>query len=306
MVSCGVTVDAMTTQPLLGRHLAAMITPMTPDGQVSRTDVERLVDHLVDGGCDGIVVAGTTGEAPTLTRAETTSLVELVASRTQGAARVIAGVGSNVTSDSIAAAREAASAGADGLLLVTPYYSRPSQAGLVEHCSAVAAATDLPVLLYDVPVRTGTSLAPESLARLATLPTVVGIKEAKGDLVESMTVALDTGLDHYCGTDELNLPHLSAGAVGLVSVVANLAPGLTGRLIDAVRDGRLDEARAINDELLPLALGLMRPGPGAATAKAALAAAGIISSSTVRLPLVAEPLPGAVQRWLSRHHSFAA
>lgn len=288
----------MSTAPALGHHLVAMVTPMTPDGRVSRPDVERLVDHLVDGGCDGIVVAGTTGEAPTLTRDEVASLITTVASRTKGAARVIAGVGSNVTADSIAAAREAAAAGADGLLLVTPYYSRPSQAGLVEHCSAVAAATDLPVLLYDVPARTGTALTPTSLARLAELPTVVGIKDAKGDLVESMTVARDTGLDHYCGSDELNLPHLSAGAVGLVSVVANIAPRLTSHLIDAVRDGRLDEARAINDELLPLALGLMRPGPGAATAKAALAAAGIISSGTVRLPLVEESVPDAVNRWL--------
>ncbi|SMC80770.1 4-hydroxy-tetrahydrodipicolinate synthase [Janibacter indicus] len=305
-MSSGTTVDAMSTEPTLGQHLVAMVTPMTPDGRVSRTDVERLVDHLVDGGCDGIVVAGTTGEAPTLTREEVSALIATVASRTKGAARVIAGVGNNVTADSIAAAREAAAAGADGLLLVTPYYSRPSQAGLVEHCTAVAGATDVPVLLYDVPVRTGTALTPASLARLAELPTVVGIKDAKGDLVESMTLARATGLDHYCGSDELNLPHLAAGAVGLVSVVANLAPRLTGRLIDAVRAGRLDEARSINAELMPLALGLMRPGPGAATAKAALTAAGIISSAAVRLPMVEEPLPHAVKIWLSASHSPAA
>lgn len=157
-----VTVVVMSTAPPLGRHLAAMVTPMTPDGRISTPDVERLVDHLLAGGCDGIVVGGTTGEAPTLTRDEIGALVRSVAARTKGAAHVIAGVGSNVTTDSIAAARAAATAGADGLLLVTPYYSRPSQTGLVEHCSAVAGTTDVPVLLYDVPARTGTALTPAS------------------------------------------------------------------------------------------------------------------------------------------------
>lgn len=283
-----------------------MVTPMTPDGRISTPDVERLVDHLLAGGCDGIVVGGTTGEAPTLTRDEIGALVRSVAARTKGAAHVIAGVGSNVTTDSIAAARAAATAGADGLLLVTPYYSRPSQTGLVEHCSAVAGTTDVPVLLYDVPARTGTALTPASLSRLAELPTVVGIKDAKGDLVESMALARETGLDHYCGVDELNLPHLAAGAVGLISVVANVAPELTGRLIDAVDAGDLGAARVVNDDLLPLAIGLMRPGPGAATAKAALAAAGVISSAAVRLPLVEEAAPHAVERWLTRRHSPAA
>lgn len=288
----------MTFQtPHLGRNLVAMVTPMTPDGRIDHGGVRALVDHLVDGGCDGIVVAGTTGEAPTLTRAEVTDLVRVVADRSRGSARVVAGVGSNVTTDSVDAARAAARAGADGLLLVTPYYSRPSQAGLVGHCSAVAGATDLPVLLYDVPARTGTTLSADSVARLAELPSVVGIKDAKGDLVESMTLARQTGLDHYCGTDELNLPHLASGAVGLVSVVANLAPGLTGALVSAVHAGRLDEASTINDELLPLALGLLRPGPGAATTKAALVAAGVIPHATVRMPLVEEPVPDDVRRW---------
>ncbi|QBF46027.1 4-hydroxy-tetrahydrodipicolinate synthase [Janibacter limosus] len=270
----------------LGTHLAAMVTPMTSAGDVSWQDVSRLVDHLVDGGCDGIVVAGTTGEAPTLTLAETVELVRHVKARTMGAARVIAGVGTNVTSTSVIAAAEVEDAGADGLLVVTPYYSRPSQEGIIAHCRAITDATDLPVMLYDVPSRTGTAMTVSTLTRLSSHPQILAVKDAKGDLWEAMEVMGSTGLAYYCGIDQLNLPYLASGAIGLVSVTANVDPGGTSALIQAVAAGHLDEARGIAHALAPLTHALMQPGPAACTAKAALVSAGVIEHPAVRLPLM--------------------
>lgn len=283
-----------TAARLLGTTLVAMVTPMTPDGRVSGPDVESLVDHIVSGGCDGIVVAGTTGEAPTLTLDETMGLVRCVKRRAKGTARVIVGVGTNVTSGSVVAARAAQAAGADALLVVTPYYSRPSQAGIVAHCTAIADATDLPVVLYDIPARTGVPLTVETLRQLAQHPRIVAVKDAKGDLFEAMTLMGSTSLAYYCGIDELNLPYLASGATGVVTVTGNLMPARLTALVDAVRGGRLDEAREISADLAPLTESLMRPGPGAATTKATLVAAGVIECASVRLPLVAEPVPWTV------------
>lgn len=287
----GVMSPSRAAVPLLGTTLVAMVTPMTSDGRVSWPDVEALVDHLVAGGCDGIVVAGTSGEAPTLTHDETMDLVRCVKHRAKGAARVIVGVGTNVTSGSVATARAAQAAGADGLLVVSPYYSRPSQAGVIAHCTAVADATDLPVVLYDIPVRTGVALTVETLRALAQHPRIVAVKDAKGDLFEAMTLMGSTSLAYYCGVDELNLPYLAAGATGVVTVTGNVVPDRLTALVDAVRSGRLVDARAINGDLARLTESLMRPGPGAATTKAALVAAGVITSAAVRLPLVEEPVP---------------
>jgi 4-hydroxy-tetrahydrodipicolinate synthase len=269
-----------------GTNLVAMVTPMRPGGALSEPGLARLVDHLLATGCDGLVVGGTTGESPTLTDAESAGLVRAVVARAGSRARVIAGVGTYDTAASIRRAREAEAAGADALLLVCPYYSRPTQAGVLAHCVAVADATGLPVMLYDVPARTGVAMAPSTLVELAGHPRIRAVKDAKGDLFEAMTVISRTSLAYYCGIDELNLPYLACGAAGLVSVVGNVAADRTADLIRAVRDGDLVKARAIHDDLIPLTASLMRSGQGAANAKAALAELGVIPHATVRLPLV--------------------
>ncbi|MCG8918121.1 4-hydroxy-tetrahydrodipicolinate synthase [Actinokineospora sp. PR83] len=274
---------------LFGTNLVAMVTPMRPDGAISEPGLADLVDHLLGTGCDGIVVGGTIGEAPTLTDAETTDLIRAVAARAGGRARVIAGVGTNNTATSTHRARQAEAAGADALLLVCPYYSRPTQAGVVAHCLAVADATELPVMLYDVPARTGTAMDAATLVELARHPRIRAVKDAKGDLSEAVSVMAGTSLAYYCGIDELNLPHLACGATGVVSVVGNIAADRNAELIRAVRGGDLDTARAIQVSLLPLTDAVMRASPGAATAKAALADLGIIPHAAVRLPLLEPP-----------------
>ncbi|MER5391443.1 4-hydroxy-tetrahydrodipicolinate synthase [Saccharopolyspora sp. NPDC002686] len=270
---------------LFGSNLVAMATPMNPDGTISGTGLAGLVDHLLSTGCDGLVVAGTTGEAPTLTDAETTQLIRDVVARAQGRARVIAGVGTYDTASSIRRAREAEAAGADALLLVCPYYSKPTQSGVVAHCTAVADATELPVMLYDVPARTGVALELPTLLELAEHPRIRAVKDAKGDLFEAMTVMSRTSLAYYCGIDELNLPYLASGATGLVSVVGNVFADRNAELVRAVRDNDLETARPIQSGLLPLVDAIMRTCQGAIMAKAALAERGIIPHPSVRLPL---------------------
>jgi 4-hydroxy-tetrahydrodipicolinate synthase len=283
--------DAHSADRLFGANLVAMVTPMEPDGTLSGPGLAGLVDHLLATGCDGIVVNGTTGESPTLTAAEAAGLVRAVAARAAGRARVIAGVGTYDTADSVRRAREAEAAGADGLLLVCPYYSRPTQAGIVAHCSAVADATELPVMLYDVPARTGTAIAATSLVELAGHPRIRAVKDAKGDLFEATSVMARTSLAYYCGIDELNLPYLACGATGVLSVVGNVVADRNAGLVRAVRDGDLDAARAIHGSLIPLVDAVMRTSPGAVMAKAALAELGIIPHATVRLPLLEAPSP---------------
>ncbi|MGW5718437.1 4-hydroxy-tetrahydrodipicolinate synthase [Amycolatopsis sp. NPDC003865] len=272
-----------------GTNLVAMVTPMRPGGALSEPGLAGLVDHLLATGCDGLVAGGTTGESPTLTEPEAAGLVRSVVARVAGRARVIAGVGTYDTAASIRRARDAEAAGADGLLLVCPYYSRPTQEGVVAHCLAVADATGLPVMLYDVPARAGIAMTPSTLAELAAHPRIRAVKDAKGDLFEAMTVMADTGLAYYCGIDELNLPYLACGAAGVVSVVGNVAADRTAALIAAVRRGDLESARAVNRSLVPLVETIMRNGPGTTAAKAALAGLGVIPHATVRLPLLAVP-----------------
>src|SRR5580765_1164167 len=274
---------------LFGSNLVAMVTPMNPDGTISEPGLATLVDHLLATGCDGIVVGGTTGESPTVTIAETARLVRAVAAQSGSRARVIAGVGTYDTADSIRRAREAEAAGADALLLVCPYYSRPTQAGVVAHCEAVADATELPVMLYDVPARAGTALEKTTLVRLAGHPRIRAVKDAKGDLFEAMSVMADTSLAYYCGIDELNLAYLACGATGVVSVVGNLVADRNADLIGAVGAGDLDSARAIQTSLFALTDVVMRASQGAVMAKAALAALGVIPYAAVRLPLVESP-----------------
>ena len=280
---------------IFGSNLVAMVTPMHPDGSISEPGVAALVDHLLATDCDGIVVAGTTGESPTLTDAEAARLVRAVVARSQNRARVIAGVGTYDTAASIQRAREAADAGADALLLVCPYYSRPTQAGVVAHCTAVADATELPVMLYDVPARTGIPMEAATLVELARHPRIRAVKDAKGDLFEAMSVMGRTSLAYYCGIDELTLPYLASGAAGVVSVVGNVVADRNAELIRAVRSGDLHSAKAMQWALIPLVDAIMRTSQGAIMAKAALAELGIIPHGTVRLPLL-EPSPPDLQR----------
>ena len=274
-----------------GSNLVAMVTPMRPDGSLSEPGLATLVDHLLTTGCDGIVVGGTTGESPTLTEPEAARLVRAVATRSENRARVIAGIGTYDTAESIQRAREAEAAGADALLLVCPYYSRPTQAGVVAHCVAVADATDLPVMLYDVPARAGIAMEASTLIELAGHPRIQAVKDAKGDLFEAMSVMARTSLAYYCGIDELNLPYLACGATGVVSVVGNLVADRNADLLLAVRNGDLDSAKAIHASLIPLVEAIMRTSQGTIMAKAALAELGIIPHATVRLPLLESPPP---------------
>ncbi len=269
-----------------GTNLVAMVTPMEADGTVSTSGASALVDHLLASGCDGIVVAGTSGEAPTLTEGELVDLVRLVRDAVGGRAKVTVGVGMNDTAATVQRARLAERAGADALLLVCPYYSRPTQVGVVAHCLDVAEATSLPVMLYDVPARTGTAIDAATLVDLSRHPRIRAIKDAKGDLFEAMHVMASTSLDYYCGIDELNLPYLASGATGLLSVVGNVAAEHNAHLIDTVRVGDLPEARRIHASLAPLTEAIMRTSQGAITAKAALHELGVIPHATVRRPLM--------------------
>lgn len=280
-----------------GTNLVAMVTPMQPDGALDRHGVRRLVERLLTTGCDGIVVCGTAGESPTVTDAELASIVEDAATQAKGRARVIAGVGTYDTAASIRRARTAEAAGADALLVVCPYYSMPTQAGIVAHCTAVADATPLPVMLYDVPARSGTAMDQSTLLELALHPKILGVKDAKGDLHQALSVMGQSSLAYYCGIDELNLAYLASGASGMVSVIGNVAADRNAALIDAVRSGDLVEARTIATELIPLTEAIMRTSQGAIMAKEALAAYGIIADATVRLPLLESP-PAHTQRLL--------
>jgi 4-hydroxy-tetrahydrodipicolinate synthase len=276
---------------LFGSNLAAMVTPMHPDGTISEPGLTSLVDHLLATGCDGIVVGGTTGESPTLTEAEAARLVAAVSAQAKNQAQVLAGIGTYDTAASIRRARDAEASGADALLLVCPYYSKPTQAGVVAHCVAVADATELPVMLYDVPARTGIAMEAPTLIELAGHPRIRAVKDAKGDLFEVMSVMARTSLAYYCGIDELSLPYLACGATGVVSVVGNVAADRNAELIRAVRSGDLGSARAIQASLIPLVDAVMRTSQGVIMAKAALARLGIIPHATVRLPLLEPPPP---------------
>lgn len=272
---------------IFGSNLVAMPTPMNPDGSLDEVGIGAVAKHLVDTGCDGIVVAGTTGEAPTLELVELLRVLELVRAAAGSATRLVVGVGTNHTAKSVQTARAVAAAGAaDALLVVTPYYSKPSQAGVIAHTVAIADATELPVMLYDIPGRTGLALTRETLVELSHHPRIAAVKDAKGDLFEVMSVMAETGMAYYCGIDELNLPYLAAGASGLVSVMGVVGADRNRDLITAIDAGDLPRARAINDAVLPLTIALMRTAPGVVTAKAALREIGVISHAAVRAPLL--------------------
>ena len=276
----------MTTPSVpFGRVLTAMVTPFTADGSLDLDGAARLADRLVSQGNDGLVVSGTTGEAPTTSDTEKSELLRAVVDAVGGRAHVLAGVGTYDTRHSTELARSAEKAGATGLLVVTPYYSRPPQAGLVAHATTIADATDLPVMLYDIPVRTGTALSHDTLLRLAEHPRILANKDAKGDLLATQRVMVGCDLAVYSGDDAMNLPLLALGAVGFVSVTGHLVADRHRQLLDAFLAGDVATARAVNDATLPITIGIMTRAQGAIMVKAALALLGS-PVGPVRLPLV--------------------
>lgn len=267
-----------------GRMLTAMVTPMTSSGAVDYDGAARLAEYLVtDMRNDGLVISGTTGESPTTSDEEKTRLLEAVLEAVGDRATVLAGVGTNDTAHSCELARAAEEAGAHGLLVVTPYYNKPPQSGLVAHFTAVADATGLPNLLYDIPGRTGTPIAPETLIQLAEHPRIVAVKDAKSDFGAASRVMLATSLVFYSGEDMVNLPWLSLGAAGFVSVAGHVVGDRLHDMIDAYLAGRVAEALSIHRELLPVYTGLFR-SQGVIMTKAALGLLGLPGGS-VRLPL---------------------
>ncbi|MBV9099224.1 MAG: 4-hydroxy-tetrahydrodipicolinate synthase [Frankiaceae bacterium] len=267
-----------------GRMVTAMVTPFRADGSLDIDGAQTLARHLVDAGNDGLVISGTTGESPTTTDEEKDRLLRAVVEAVGDQAVVVAGVGTFDTAHTIESVKRAEAAGARGLLVVSPYYSRPPQAGLLEHFTSVADATDLPVMLYDIPVRTGVPIHTETLLRLAEHPRIVAVKDAKDDVGETSWVLARSDLAYYCGTDMLNLPWLSIGAVGFVSVVSHVATPQLVELLDVWDKGDAATARTIHRALLPVYTGMFRT-QGAILAKAALRLLGL-PGGPVRSPLV--------------------
>lgn len=277
----------MTTAAPFGTVLTAMVTPFREDGTLDLDGVQRVAKHLVDHGHDGIVVSGTTGESATTTVAEDAETLAAVKDAVGGRATIVAGVGTNDTRTSLELARQAEKVGADGLLLVSPYYNKPGQRGILEHFRQVASATDVPVMLYDVPGRTGSTIGYDVYREAIGWDTVVAVKDATGDLARG-TRLVDLGFAVYSGDDALNLAWLAHGAVGVVSVAGHVAGDLLRTMVDAVAAGDIATARQTYARMLPAIDAVMGvPNYGATTAKAALQLAGVLANRVVRSPLVA-------------------
>jgi 4-hydroxy-tetrahydrodipicolinate synthase len=262
-----------------------MITPFKADGGLDLDGAQRLASHLVDHGNDGLVISGTTGESPTTTDDEKERLIRAVIEAVGDRAHVVAGVGTNDTRHTIELAHAAEKAGAHGLLVVTPYYSKPPQAGLLNHFRLVADATGLPNMLYDIPGRSGVPIGTDTLVRLAEHERIVAVKDAKGDLHATTQVLARTELAYYSGEDALNLPLLAVGAVGVVSVVAHVAGLLYAEMIRAVGAGDLAAARRLHWQVEPAVTGIMTRTQGLIMVKAAMSLLGL-PGGPVRPPLV--------------------
>ena len=272
--------------PAFGTLLTAMVTPFTEDGKVDYQQAAELAVKLVDDGCDGLVVTGTTGETSTLTDEENVGMFRAVKEAVGGRAAIIAGTGTNDTAHSVHLSRQAAEVGVDGLLIVTPYYNKPSQAGVRAHFETIASATDVPVMLYDIPGRSSIQIAPETMIRLAGHPNIVAVKDAKADFAAATRVMAETDLLFYSGDDGLTLQWMALGAVGLVGVTTHVATRRFRELIDAVNANDLGTARKINFELEPVVRATMTRVQGAVAAKQILKWQGVLPNSVVRLPLV--------------------
>lgn len=274
----------MTIQAPFGRLATAMITPFKKDLSIDWDGVSTLAKHLVDTGHDAIVVSGTTGEAPTTSDDEKDQIIKVVLEAVGGKAKVIAGAGNNETSHSVEQALRAQKAGAHGLLVVTPYYNKPPQAGIEAHFRAIADASDLPVILYDIPGRTGMQIESDTIVRLAEHPRIVALKDAKGDVAATSWVIKRSGIPVYSGDDILNLPLLSVGAVGFVSVCGHTVGRELREMLDAWFAGNAPRALEIHQKILPVFTGTFRT-QGAIMTKAALTMMGLPGGYT-RLPLV--------------------
>jgi 4-hydroxy-tetrahydrodipicolinate synthase len=266
-----------------GRALCAMITPFTSDGDLDLDTAGKHAAGLVADGCDGLVLSGTTGESPTTTDAEKTALLRAVREAVGDGVPLVAGVGSADTRHTVQLAQQAEKAGADGLLVVTPYYSRPPQAAVEAHFGRVADATGIPLMLYDIPGRTGTRIEPATLLRLAEHPRIVAVKDARGDLPHGVKALATTDLAYYSGDDPMNLPWLAVGAAGFVSVTGHVVADQLRALHAAFEAGDHARAREINTALLPVSRAMDRVG-GVVFAKAALRLVGL-DVGEPRLPL---------------------
>ncbi len=269
-----------------GRVLTAMVTAFHDDGSVDLEGTARVAEHLADHGHDGVVVSGTTGESPTTSTEEDGQLLRAVVEAVGDRVKVVAGVGTNNTAHSVELAAQAEKLGADGVLLVTPYYNKPTQEGVTAHFRAVADASGLPVMLYDIPGRTGIAIAEDTYRRIAAHDRVVAVKDAVGDLSRGVRIMADTGLSFYSGDDVLNLGWLTHGGCGIVSVVGHVAGDRYAAMVDAVDRGDLPAALAIYRDLGPVVEAIMTTAQGAMTAKAALQLLGVLPNRHVRLPLV--------------------
>ncbi|CAM5788481.1 MULTISPECIES: 4-hydroxy-tetrahydrodipicolinate synthase [Brevibacillus] len=269
-----------------GRLVTAMVTPFNQQLEIDYEQTERLIDHLLATGTDAVVVSGTTGESPTLSAREKLDLFKHVVSYAKGKCHIIAGTGSNNTAASIEFTKEVEKIGVDAVMLVTPYYSRPSQEGIYQHFKALAESTKLPVMLYNVPGRTSVNMTAETTLRLAQLPNVVCVKEASGNLSQMASIIehAPEGFELYSGDDGLTLPVLSIGGVGIVSVASHVVGAQMSEMMSAFFRGEHAQAAAIHRKLLPVFEGLFAyPSPG--PVKAALEKLGV-QTGGVRLPLV--------------------
>lgn len=263
--------------------LVALVTPFK-NGQVDYAAIERLVDWHVEQGTDGLVPVGTTGESPTVDIAEHQKIVKTVVERSAGRIPVVAGTGGNATAEAIHLTRYAKDVGADGSLQVCPYYNKPTQEGLYRHFAAIAEAVDLPMVLYNIPGRTGVSLAPATIARLAQLPQVVAVKEATGSMDQASEILAQCDLVVLSGDDSLTLPLMAVGAQGVISVVGNLVPKDMKRLTDAMLAGDVATAQEAHRRLFPLCRAMFietNPIP----VKTAMKMAGLLESDEKRLPM---------------------
>jgi 4-hydroxy-tetrahydrodipicolinate synthase len=270
-----------------GTLLTAMVTPMHPDGEIDYDAARRVAAYLIEHGSDGLVLSGTTGEAPTTHAPEKVALIEAVKDEVGDRAFIVSGAGSNDTAHAVRMAEQAADAGADGILALTPYYSRPSQAGMIAHFDAIVDATDLPVMLYDIPGRTGLAISDDSMDVLATRPTVVAVKDATGNVKQAKARLERTGLAWYSGDDPLTLDFLRVGAVGAVSVASHAVGDIIARMIAAHDAGDDDAAEDALKESMPVIDAIMGAGVGAVMAKAAMHAMTVIDNRHMRLPHLA-------------------
>lgn len=276
--------------------IVALITPFRKNGSIDHGLVRELVEWHIESGTNAIVPCATTGESPTLSHDEHDEVIATVVKAVNKRIPVLAGCGSNCTEESLRLIKHAESVGADGALVITPYYNKPTQAGMMAHYESLAAATKMPIVIYNVPGRTGVNIKPETVAELAKIPNIVGIKEASGSIDQASEIMRQCDLDVLSGEDSLNFPLMSIGAVGAISVVANVVPSLVSQLTSAALRGDMEEGKRLHKLLFPLSRALFaetNPCP----AKAALAMLGKCENN-LRLPLV--PVSPATEELLKK------